>query len=185
MESESSKAALTAKQHYFLALAVSLVVSLPFADETIRRWMGFFPALRDGLDVTERRILSHLVGLNTAESFGRLFQTVSSQEEAKFMGDSSFELVLERMANASKPLIYRSKSTPELETRHPKPTEAPLVQPEDGVVGITDHGRLLLSNGFEWKGKTVQERWLGGVHLDHSNLWSLDVSQLTIVRLSS
>ena len=81
--------------------------ALPFVAAALRRHLEEFPSIDGGLSRTERQALSVLRDQGSL-SLGRLCVAVWSQEEAVFMGDSSFFRVAADLSNARHPLVQIS-----------------------------------------------------------------------------
>ena len=141
--------------------------SLRFANETIDRWSGCFPSKTDGLNTVERHTLELLLDESHPMPFVQLFKGVANKEQAQFMGDASFELVLNRLRLLAEPLIeFRSPSAG--------------IFPD---VAITAAGRSRLQ-GQSWTWDVNYQYWVGGVHLSPSNPWTFDPFSDCFIRLS-
>lgn len=140
--------------------------TLRFADQSIRRWKGLFPSREDGLDLVERATLTVLAAAAGPVLFGTLFQAVSEQEEAIFMGDTSFEWALKRMDSGKQPLVELEWGLPDadgVELRGKTPRFS---------VKITPAGLKRLKTPERWEKSAFQARWVGGVHLTPNDFWT-------------
>jgi len=70
-----------------------------FLPAAILRWCEEFPHPKDGLTRTERTILDLLS--DRPHTGTELFHSVQSREEAEFLGDASFWIILDRVTNVS------------------------------------------------------------------------------------
>jgi hypothetical protein len=113
---------------------------LRFLGEAFDRLSREYPSTRDGLSLSERRILAAVDGgASTADA---VFAAVGAREARPYLGDTYCFRMIDRLANARTPLLVVSVHV-ELTAVGRRVLE-----------GADDHIRL---NGID--------RWLGGVHL--------------------
>src|SRR5688572_23372432 len=125
--------------------------ALPFAARALRRHLEQFPATDSGLSCTERQALSVLRAQWPGPLTGpRLFVAVQRQEEAVFMGDSSFYRNIAGLAGVRHPLV---QITEEAENRL-------------GDVTITETGLKVLESKADHIDLNGIDVWLGGIHLN-------------------
>jgi hypothetical protein len=131
---------------------------LRFLNEAFDRLAREYPSTRDGLSLTERRILAALWDgpLPRAEVFRRVWR----REARPFFGDSPFFGQLAELSG----LV-------ELEP-----------EPDFGMVSLTDDGRRVLSGRADRLDLIGIDRWIGGVHLTGGQ-WRFDEGRETIVSL--
>jgi hypothetical protein len=138
---------------------------LPFLAAALRRHLEELPAVDNGLSRTERQALSALRDHGSL-SGGRLCVAVWRQEEAVFMGDSSFYRIVAGLFSARHPLVQISDPS-----RH-----------DLGDVTITETGRKVLECQADHISLNGIDRWLGGVHLKGDKAtWRWDSASERIV----
>jgi hypothetical protein len=121
---------------------------LRFLGEAFDRLGREYPSTRDGLALTERRVLAAAAG--GAADAGTAFVRAAGRETRPYLGDTWCFALIERLARASVPLLTGPGAEPV--GRH-----TPLALTAAGAAVLTgeaDHVRL---NGID--------RWIGGVHL--------------------
>jgi Domain of unknown function (DUF1835) len=118
---------------------------LRFLAEAFDRLAREYPSTRDGLSLTERRILAAADGAATA---GEIFARVSRRETRPYLGDRFCFEIVDRLAGGRSPL---------LEAERP-------VGASTGV-RLTDRGRAVLDGTADHVAENGIDRWIGGVHL--------------------
>jgi len=138
------------------AIAASRSGELRFLGEAFDRLSREYPSTRDGLSLTERRILAAVA--DGAADAGTAFVRAAAREARPFLGDTWAFARMDRMARAEVPLLAAGA---------PVDRETPLRLTDAGaqvLAGSADHVRL---NGVD--------RWIGGVHLHgHEVPWRWD-----------
>jgi hypothetical protein len=130
------------------AVAGAISPSLHFVGEAFDRLEREYPSTRDGLGLTERRILAALAdGPDTAED---VFMHVSAHETRPFLGDLACFLVVDRLAEGPEPLVARDGPRTTGETE----------------LAITAAGRAVLAGEADRAALGGLDRWIGGVHLE-------------------
>ena len=124
---------------------------LPFLPGALWRLLADYPAIGDGLPLTERRILTCLV--DGPLSLGELFAAEQRLEERVFMGDSIFWTRLRALAAGARPLVTATIA------------ETVSGRPPEGSAELTADGRDVLAGRADWVRLCGFDRWLGGVHL--------------------
>jgi hypothetical protein len=156
-------AAFTAPQPDGLgAIAAARSTELRFLGTAFDRLSREYPSTRDGLSLTERRLLAAVAsGSDTA---GAAFVSGTAREARPFLGDTWAFATMERLARARSPLLDAS---PPID-RH---TQVRLTDTgADVLAGRADHVML---NGID--------RWIGGVHLSGAaSPWRWDEGSETI-----
>jgi hypothetical protein len=146
--------------------------ALPFAATTLHRFLEELPSPQRGLGRTEQTALSHLT--DRPATAIDLFRTAIAAEEAAFMGDLSFFLMLHDLADADTPLIAGLAAPPAPEDPDPvAPYRQPLSLTEAGravVAGEADHVRL---NGVD--------RWWAGTRLKGRTTWRYDRETMNLI----
>jgi hypothetical protein len=115
-----------------------------------------YPSTRDGLSLTERRILGTLA--DRPRSAGQGFVLAAARETRPFLGDTWCFDRMRRLRDAPTPLLASD--------------------PADGAIGrstrvsITDAGRRVLDGDDDHVTRNGVDRWIGGVHLaGHAVPW--------------
>jgi hypothetical protein len=131
------------------AISASRSRELRFLGEAFDRLSREYPSTRDGLSLTERRILAATPpgGAATAAVFGRL----GAREARPFLGDLWCFRMVARLAGARVPLL-------ELDPPGDRVTAATRLRP-------TDAGRRVLRGEADHVALNGIDRWVGGVHL--------------------
>ena len=113
---------------------------LRFLAEAFDRLGREYPSTRDGLSLTERRILAAVAaGASTA---GAVFAAVGLREARPFLGDTYCFRMIARLASARTPLLAVAAR-----------------------VELTAAGRRVLDGADDHVGLSGIDRWVGGVHL--------------------
>jgi hypothetical protein len=120
---------------------------LRFLPEAFDRLGREYPSTRDGLSLTERRLLSAVAG--GATSAGQAFVRAASRETRPFMGDTWAYEAIDRLALGDVPLL-----------RVARPVG------RTAGVSITDAGRRVLAGEEDHVVLNGVDRWVGGVHLE-------------------
>jgi hypothetical protein len=126
---------------------------LRFLGEAFDRLSREYPATRDGLSLTERRILAAVAdGELPAET---VFHRVWAKETRPFLGDTWCFAAIDRLAGAPVPLLTADRPV------------AP-----GGRVRLTEAGARVLAGDADHVALNGVDRWIGGVHLrGHEAPW--------------
>jgi Domain of unknown function (DUF1835) len=119
---------------------------LRFVPEAFDRLSREYPSTRDGLSLTERRLLVAVA--DGAANAGEAFVRAAAREARPFLGDTWAFDRLERLASAEVPLARAAAPV----DRHTP-------------VAITDAGRSVLAGEADHVTLNGIDRWIGGVHL--------------------
>jgi hypothetical protein len=137
-------------------------VDLRFLAAAFDRLAREYPSTRDGLSLTERRLLAAVA--SGAETAGQAFVWGAAREARPFLGDTWAFAAIGRLAGARQPLI--GAETPIDRHARVKLTGTGA----DVLAGTADHVDL---NGID--------RWIGGVHLTGPEArWRFDEGTETI-----
>jgi len=138
------------------AIAGTRSGELRFLGEAFERLSREYPSTRDGLSLTERRVLAAAADAAQEATAGEVFQRASAREVRPYLGDTwSFE-VMDRLARAPHSLLDVSPADVPVE----RSTRLRLTATGGRVLaGEEDHVTL---NGVD--------RWIGGVHLTGRNV---------------
>jgi hypothetical protein len=141
--------AFTAPRPEALAeVAAARSVQLRFLGAAFDRLAQEYPWLRDGLSLTERRLLAAVaVGAATA---GDAFVAGAGREARPFLGDTWAFAALERLARAATPLVTCPSGSG--------------IGPETHVE-LTATGADVLAGAADFVDLNGVDRWIGGVHL--------------------
>jgi hypothetical protein len=139
------------------AIAETRSPDLPFLCEAFDRLSREYPSTRDGLSLTERRILAALA--DGAPDTGSAFVRATTRETRPYLGDTWCFAAMERMARAPAPLLATD------------PEESPVDR--STRVQLTDTGARVLAGEADHVQLNGINRWIGGVHLHghHTTPW--------------
>ena len=129
------------------AIAATPSAELRFLAEAFDRLSREYPSTRDGLSLTERRILAAVA--EGAPDAGAAFVRAAAREARPFLGDTWCFDRMARMATGPEPLLA---ADPAPVTRHSR-------------LALTDTGRRVLDGGADHVALNGVDRWIGGVHL--------------------
>ncbi len=151
-------------------IAATPVRELRFLAEAFDRLSREYPSTRDGLSLTERRILAAVAeGPPTA---GAAFLRVGARETRPFLGDAFCFDAMTRLARAPNPLLEAEPA-------------ADPVGPHSRL-RLTDIGRRVLDGHEDQIALNGIDRWIGGVHLHGQALpWRWNEGTETITTHSS
>ncbi|WP_432993154.1 hypothetical protein [Dactylosporangium sp. CA-233914] len=139
---------------------------LRFLGEAFDRLSREYPATRDGLSLTERRILAAVA--DGAPDAATAFVRAGARETRPYLGDRWCFAMMDRMAHARVPLLDAEPAD------RPVDRGTRLRLTDSGVrvlAGVADHVSL---NGID--------RWIGGVHLRGRDVsWRWDDGTETLV----
>lgn len=142
---------------------------LPFLNGAIVRLLEEYPDCKTGLSRTAQTALSILSKGKCSP--GELFAKYQETEERRFMGDSSFWVILWQLLESNPALIT---SAPSMQiTSPPSP---------DQKLSITMAGEKVLIVEQNWLDIVTLDRWIGGVHLTPENVWCWDSDLYELVK---
>jgi hypothetical protein len=131
------------------AIASTSSRELRFVAEAYDRLSREYPSVRDGLSLSERRILAAVDQRTTA---GSAFVRAAARETRPFLGDT---WCFERIA------AMRDAPTPLLDSDGPAGAVTRLTP-----LGLTEAGRRVLDGRDDHVTLNGVDRWIGGVHLE-------------------
>jgi hypothetical protein len=131
------------------AIARSRSSELRFLGEAFDRLSREYPSTRDGLSLTERRILAAVA--DGAATAATAFIRAAARETRPYLGDTWSFAMMRRMANAQIPLL------------HAEPADRPVDRGTS--LRLTDPGARVLSGAADHVTLNGIDRWIGGVHL--------------------
>jgi hypothetical protein len=138
---------------------------LRFLGEAFDRLCREYPSTRDGLSLTERRILAAVAG--GAPDAGTAFVRSSAREFRPFLGDTWAFARLDRMADARVPLVALEPGGRPVD-RHTR-------------LRLTDAGARVLAGEADHVTLNGVDRWIGGVHLQGDDVrWRWDEGTETL-----
>jgi hypothetical protein len=132
------------------AIAASRSPELRFLGEAFDRLSREYPSTRDGLSLTERRLLAATMGDDGAAA-GAAFARVGEREARPFLADLFCFRTAARLASAPVPLL-------ELDPPGGEVVAATRLR-------LTAAGRLVLRGQADHVALNGIDRWVGGVHL--------------------
>jgi hypothetical protein len=151
------------------AIAAARLGELRFLGEAFDRLSREYPATRDGLSLTERRVLAAVA--DGAPDAGTAFVRAAARETRPYMGDTTCFGRMDQMAAGPHPLLRLD----------------PPGRPVDRTTGLhlTDTGARVLAGQADQIALNGTDRWIGGVHLQgHHVPWRWDDGTETIVHLA-
>ena len=128
------------------AIAATPSAELRFLAEAFDRLGREYPSTRDGLALTERRILAAVA--EGAPDAGTAFVRAAARETRPFLGDTSCFDRITRLAGAPEPLLVAEPPI----TRHSR-------------LSLTATGRHVLAGEADHVAVNGVDHWIGGVHL--------------------
>jgi Domain of unknown function (DUF1835) len=150
------------------AIAAARLGELRFLGEAFDRLGREYPATRDGLSLTERRVLAAVA--DGAPDAGTAFVQAQARETRPYMGDSTCFARMDRMAEGPYPLLRLDPPGRPVQRATP--------------VHLTDSGALVLAGQADQVALNGIDRWIGGVHLHgHHVPWRWDDGTETIIHL--
>ncbi|MBO3750714.1 hypothetical protein J5X84_31945 [Streptosporangiaceae bacterium NEAU-GS5] len=150
------------------AIAAARLGELRFMGEAFDRLCREYPATRDGLSLTERRVLAAVA--DGAPNAGTAFVRAGARETRPYMGDLTCFGRMEQMAAGPHPLLALD----------------PPGGPVEGATGLrlTEAGARVLAGQADRIALNGIDRWIGGVHLQgHDVPWRWDDGTETIVQV--
>jgi len=151
------------------AITAARLGELRFLGEAFDRLSREYPARRDGLSLTERRVLAAIA--DGAPSAGRAVARAMARETRPFMGDTTYLHRMDRMAAGPDPLLRLD----------PPGRHAELA----AGVRLTDAGARVLAGQADQITLNGIDRWIGGVHLQGRHApWRWDDGTEALVHLS-
>ena len=150
------------------AIAATRLGELRFLGEAFDRLSREYPAKRDGLSLTERRLLAAVA--DGAPDAGTAFVRAWARETRPYMGDSTCFSRMARMAEGPHPLLNLD----------------PPGRPVERATGVrlTEPGSRVLAGAADQVGLNGIDRWIGGVHLQgHHVPWRWDDGTEAIVHV--
>ena len=142
---------------------------LPFLQGAIVRLLEEYPSCSKGLSRTAEQALEVISGGEKHPA--RVFAGTQEMEERIFLGDSSFWVVLHELLESNPPLIIL-----------PEGQELTLPTSKDQELTITSAGLDVLAGKIRWLDVSKLDRWIGGVHLDSSNVWCWNTGSSLIAK---
>jgi hypothetical protein len=150
------------------AIAAARLGELRFLGEAFDRLSREYPGTRDGLSLTERRVLAAVAG--GAPEAGTAFVRAGARETRPYLGDITCFSRMDRMAEDPHPLLRLD------------PPGRPVEQATG--VRLTSTGARVLAGDADQIALNGIDRWIGGVHLHgHHVPWRWDDGTETIVRI--
>jgi hypothetical protein len=140
------------------AIAATRSVELRFLGEAFDRLGREYPWRRDGLSLTERRVLAAVAG--GAADAGTAFVRAAARETRPYLGDTWCFAIVDRLARGPAPLLRLDPAGP--------------VDRRTGL-RLTDAGAEVLAGRADQVALNGIDRWIGGVHLTgRDSAWRWD-----------
>ena len=143
--------------------------ALPYLSGAVFRLMQEYPWCTNGLSRSAQQALAIIH--NGESRPGKIFGLSQESEERRFLGDSSFWVILNELLASSPPLLSLPKG---------KALSLPI-SPEQ-TLSITSAGKEVLDGKHNWLEMTSLDKWIGGVHLASDNIWCWDSTARRIVK---
>jgi len=142
---------------------------LPFLEGAIVRMLEEYPNCSNGLSRTAHQALKII---SEGEKYPeKVFARYQESEVRIFLGDASFWVILQELLDSSPALLML-----------PKGTKLTLPATREQEITITPIGLDVLSGKRNWLEITNLDRWIGGVHLENTNLWCWNPNSREIVK---
>jgi hypothetical protein len=146
-------------------VAATRSLDLRFLGEAFDRLGREYPWRRDGLALTERRVLAAVAG--GAPDAGTAFVRAGAREIRPYLGDTSCFAIMDRLAGGPAPLLRLDPAGP--------------VDRHTGL-RLTDAGAEVLAGRADQVALNGIDRWIGGVHLTgRDGGWRWDDGTETVV----
>ena len=137
-----------------------------FRSEAFDRLSREYPATRDGLSLTERRVLAAVA--DGAPDAGTAFARAQTRETRRYLGDTTCFARMDKMADGPHPLLRLD------------PPGRPAQRSTS--VRLTDSGARVLAGQADQVALNGIDRWIGGVHLRGQHVpWRWDDGTETII----
>jgi hypothetical protein len=155
-----------------VTIAATPSAELRFVAGAFDRLAREYPSTRDGLSLTERRILA--AAAEDDPTAGTVFARVAAREARPFLGDTwCFDRVA-RLTRAAAPLLEAEPAVPA--------GRGPAAVRGDTRVRLTAIGRRVLDGREDHVALNGIDRWIGGVHLTgHTPRWRYDEGREVLV----
>lgn len=145
---------------------------LRFLAEAVDRLCREYPSTRDGLSLTERRILAATAGHTGTPDSRRplaheVFSRAAEREARPFLGDTWAFAAMDRLARARVPLLVG------------EPGAGPVAA--TSAVALTQTGMDVLAGCADHMELNDIDRWVGGVALNGHSSWRFDEGTETIL----
>jgi hypothetical protein len=135
---------------------------LPFLAESLLAHLQRFPATTNGLGRIENKSLALVDG--GARRFGELFPAFVNAERVYGLGDAQVWHSLLEMCTAKNPLLVGMNQSSKIGKEISMQT----------VFDLTEAGKAVLNGEVDQLELNGLDAWLGGVHLQDSNIWRWD-----------
>lgn len=145
--------------------------ALPFLKGAIIRLLEEYPNCPNGLSRTAYQALKIISeGENRP---GRIFNRYQESEDRRFLGDSSFWVILHELLESNPQLL-----------KLPEGRKLTLPGIPDQELSITPLGREVLTGKRSWLEIVELDRWIGGVHLTSGNVWCWNLNSGSLLKKS-
>ncbi|RDE25186.1 DUF1835 domain-containing protein [Motiliproteus coralliicola] len=145
--------------------------ALPFLNQAVLRLLQEYPSCRNGLSRSAEQALQ--LAAEGIEPAAELFRQSQRLESRVFMGDASFWQLLAQLLSAGALQTLNGEALLNPIDNPPKSCGAQRLR-------ITETGRQLLRGERQWEQLYPIDHWIGGVHLQGSNLWCWDAGSQSL-----
>lgn len=135
--------------------------ALPFLQAAILRLLEEYPGTHNGLSRTAHMALKIIA--SKPQRPEKVFGLYQQTEARRFLGDSSFWLILQGMLQSQPALITQAG-----ETRLNLPSTS------EQTLEITNANKQVLCGSYNWLNIAELDLWIGGVHFTRDNIWLWD-----------
>ena len=142
---------------------------LPFLEGSIIRLLEEYPSCSNGLSRTAQQTLAIIS--QGEKRPGKVFGLYQETEDRRFLGDSSFWVILHELLEANPPLL-----------KLPEGKELTLPTNPDQELTITPMGEEVLAGKSDWLDMVQIDYWIGGVHLTSGNIWCWNSSSGSLAK---
>jgi hypothetical protein len=147
-------------------IAASRSGELRFLGEAFDRLSREYPSTRDGLSLTERRVLAGVA--DGAADAGSAFERTWRRETRPYLGDTWCFAMMDRLAQAPHPLLRAAPADRDVD--------------RFARLWLTDTGVRVLAGEADHAALNGVDRWIGGVHLHGQDVrWRWDDAREAIV----
>ncbi|MEO8576275.1 MAG: DUF1835 domain-containing protein [Gemmatimonadales bacterium] len=150
--------------------------ALEFLAGAMKRELEELPSTHNGLSRAESQILETIA--QGPLTFSEIFKRVANREERIYCGDASMARYIERMSLHPNPLL----TYPSGDSIDAPRTEEDSRAFRNAEMCLTKAGSDVLRGDRDWISMGGSDRWLGGVHLNGSEVqWRWDTENTVVV----
>ena len=143
--------------------------ALPFLEGAVFRLLEEYSSCVNGLSRTALKALE--IVLQGEKHPGRVFARYQESEQRRFLGDSSFWIILHELLDSSSPLLKLLDGK-----------ALTLPTSPDQELTIAPEGKDVLFGKKNWLEIIEVNRRVGGVHLTVDNIWCWDSGSGSVIK---